>query len=824
MVQQIISGKASGSFAVSVSNESESGNHFHSELELLYLLRGSVTFHLGDAHYSLKARDFIFANPYEIHSIGQVSDDCCYMHVQIQESRLRYLFSTSDMLMFTWQESLNNREGQLYREIAGAVRGIVLEGTMQETGYVAKMYRELVRILIALNQWCRKASAGGRGGKKSMNQQQKSCEIMDYINNHYMEQISLKTISTALFLSPPYISRIFKESFQIGVLEYINRLRVQKSIFALCHSNAYIADIAEDCGFTNAKTYSRIFQKEMGIPPTDYRKQYSCEGPSAQPLFTPMKSDFLQLLDITSDGDFFTAGSEYAASLPVKFDFTVGHAPQKRHPWNKILYAGAAELLLHHTAQRAVLRAVKDFGVEYIRFTGAFSDSLQTYQEDEDGNPRYFWSLLDEVLNFITCHKVKPFIGLGFMPEKLAAADTPSPYHRKVNTSGPKSYEKWEKYLKAFLHHLVLLFSYEAVCTWRFEFWNDPTLPDVFWQDSQQAFREFFLASYRAFRAVLPDGQFGSPGFAYIERYTEAGRFLDFCVKNKVRFDFLCMHLYELTDPRNPGAEKLNQLADLQKSGCRGSRFVEDAVNAFQAAAARAGCTAPIAITEWNVSPYFHDLSRDTAFMGGYIADTINRLPACVESISFWSLTDFTGEHSLRQDIFSGELGQRTFNDLAKPAYLTFLLLRRMQGDVLESGDGYCVTRSGYGCHILLYNYSFFSEDFLQGKSRPLSRKDRYQIFEAGRQKSFILDLALEPGSYRIERHVLDREHGSIYDGWVRMGAPDFIDRICYDYLNKLAYPDVNIQYKNIHGSLVFSEQVPQHGILLLSLIRLGGE
>ncbi len=824
MLQQVISGMASCPFVVNISNESENGNHFHSELELIFLLRGRVTYLIGESRYDLKARDFIFANPYEIHSISLASDDCCYVHFLIQESRLRYLFASSDMLTFTWQESLNNRKGTVYQEIAAAVRTIVIEGANQEAGYLAKAYRELIRILIALNQCCRQTSVKDRGGKKSLNQQRKSCEIMDFINSHYMEQISLNTISKALYLSPPYISKIFKENFQTGVLEYINRLRVQKSIVPLCSSNAYIADIAEDCGFTNAKTYSRIFQKEMGVSPTDYRKQHSNEEKSAQPLFSSIKADIVQLFDLDSEGGFFPAGSEGDVSLPVKFDFTVPHDTQKRHPWNKILYAGTAELLLHHTARQTVLRAVKDFDVEYIRFMGALSDGLQIYQEDENGNPRYFWMLLDEVLYFITDHKVKPFIGLGYMPKKLAAADTPSPFHWGANTSGPKSYEKWENYLKAFLQHLVQLFSYEEVCTWRFEFWNDPSLNGTFWHDSQHAFREFFMVSYQAFRAVLPDGQFGSPGFVNLDEYQEAESFLAFCVKRHVRFDFLCMHLFELTDPRNPGLEKLNVFRTHQKSVHHGSRFVAESVNTFRAAADRAGCTAPIAITEWNVSPYFHDLSRDTSFMSAYILDTINRLPECVESISFWSLTDFTGEHSPHQDIFSGELGQRTVNDLAKPSYLTFKLLKRMQGNVLESGECYCITRSNRGCHITLYNYSFYNADFLNGKSRPLARKDRYQIFEAGQQKRFILDLTLEPGHYRIERHTLDREHGSIYDGWIRMGAPEFIDTTCYAYLNKIAYPDISIQYKNIHGNLIFSEQVPQHGVLLLSLIRLGDE
>lgn len=824
MLQQIIGSKALCPFVASISNESECGNHFHSELELIFILRGRITYLLGDSHYNLKARDFIFANPYEIHSISFVSDECCYVHFLIQESRLRHLFSSPDMLTFTWQESLNNRKGKLHQEIADAVRAIVMEGTNQERGYVAKVYQELIRMLIALNQWCRHTSTADRGGRKAMNQQQKSCEIMDYINSHYMEQISLNTISKALYLSPSYISKIFKENFQVGVLEYINRLRVQKSIVTLCNSNAYIADIAEDCGFTNAKTYSRIFQKEMGVSPTDYRKQHSSEEKSAEPLFTPVRTDVVQLFDLGTEGDFFPTGSERDVSLPVKFDFTAPHSTKKSPPWNKILYAGTAELLLHQTAQQTVLRAIKDFDVEYIRFMGTFSDGLQTYQEDDSGNPRYFWMLLDEVLHFITDHKVKPFIGLGYMPKKLAAVNTPSPFHWGANTGGPKSYKKWTNYLKAFFQHLVQMYSYEVVCTWRFEFWNDPILDGVFWHDSEQAFREFFLVSYQAFREILPDGQFGSPGFINLDEYQKAENFLGFCMKHKVRFDFLCMHLFELTDSRNPGQEKMNEYRIRQKSAHHGSSFVVESVNAFRAAADRVGCTAPIVITEWNVSPYFHDLSRDTAFMSAYIFDIMNRLPDCVASISFWALTDFTGEHSPQQDIFSGELGQRTVNDLAKPSYLAFMLLKRMQGNILESGDSYCITQSNHGCHIVLYNYCFYNEDFLSGRNRPLSRKDRYQIFENGHQKIFLLDLTLEPGRYRIERHILDREHGSIYDGWIRMGAPEFIDTTCRAYLNKIAYPDMNIQYKNIHGSLVFSEQVPQHGVLLLSLIRLGDE
>lgn len=822
MIQNILPRTIAYPFSAEISNEAEDENHFHSELEFIFLLRGSVSYFLGDNRYKLRAKDFIFANPYETHAIRAVSDDGCYVHILIQESRLRPLFSASRMMSFSWQETLNNRNNPLYQILAEAVRSIVIAGNNQDADFPAKAYQQILRILIAMSENCPQQKEEGRRGLKSQNQHQKSCEIMDYINSHYTEDISLNVISQALYLSPPYISKIFKESFQVGVLEYINRLRIQKSMVLLCSSNSYIADIAQECGFATANTFARIFQKETGVTPTDYRRQHSDEDHQEQPLFSSGKQEFLALLDLGSEGDFYSASSEREASLSVSFDFTAKHRLKKPRPWNKVIYAGTAELLLHRSAQESVKQAIRDFEVEYVRFVAPFADSVQSYQEDPDGNPRYFWALLDEVLHFICDNKAKPFIVLGYMPQKLAANTPPSPFHWAANTSAPKSNEKWCAYLTAFFRHIVQMFSYEEICTWRFEFWNDPAMSGVFWHESLEAFQEFFLVSYRTFRAVIPDGQFGSPSFMYFDAYKQAGEFLRFCKQKNVRLDFLCLHMFELTDPKNPETNCMNNFIEHQISKHHGSQFVVESYNAFQTMAQQIGYSVPILITEWNVSPYSQDLSRDTAFMAAYIMDTMNRLPESVASISFWSLTDFTTDFIPNQAIFTGELGMRTINNLPKSSYLAFKLMKRMQGNVLETGDGYCFTRSKHGYHIALYNYSFYNNDYLQGTSRPLSRKDRYQIFNSQPPKKFYLHLTLQPGKYRIERHILDREHGSIYDGWVRMGAPEIIDRVSLGYLNKIAYPEMSIQYKDIQGTLVFSEQVQQHGIMLLSLIRLG--
>lgn len=823
MIQSILPKSVTCPFSIEVSNEAENENHFHSELELVFLLRGTMTYLSGNNRYKLRTKDFIFANPYENHTIRTVSDDGCYVRILIQESRLRPLFSASKTMTFEWQESLNNRTNPLYQEIADGFCKIMLASANPDAVFSAKVYQQVLRMLVAIWQHCPAPADIGKDGHKSQNLHHKSCEIMDYINSHFAEEISLNSISQALFLSPPYISKIFKENFDVGVLEYINRLRVQKAMVLLCTSNSYISDIAQECGFATTNTFSRLFLKETGLTPSDYRRQHTEEEkPENAPLFLDTHQDYLSLLDLGSEADVYSAASEHGSACSVSFDFTQDHRLQKPRPWNKVLYAGTAELLIHRSAQETVQQAIKDFEVEYVRFVAPFADSMQSYDEDANGNPRYFWGLLDEVLHFLLENKVKPFIVLGYMPQKLAASATPSPFHWAANTGAPKSMEKWTKYLTVFLRHIVHLFSYEEVCSWRFEFWNDPAMEGVFWHGSQESFQSFLLSSYKAFRSALPDGQFGSPSFTNYNHYRQAADLLGFCKQNHVKFDFLCLHSFELTDPKNPGDEGMNRFGKYQVSDYHGAQFVAESFKEFQALAAQAGYTVPIYITEWNVSPYSHDYSRDTAFMAAYIMETINSLPEAVASISFWSLMDYTTDFNPNQSVFTGEFGMRTTGSLPKSSYLAFRLLKWMQGNVIETGDGYRITKSKYGLHIAMHNYSFFNEDFLSGTSRPLSRTDRYQIFDSRPPKKFYLNLTLRPGRYRIERYILDREHGSIYDGWIRMGAPEFIDKACFNYLNKIAYPEMSIQYKDIQGKLVFAEQVPQHGVMLLSLIRLG--
>lgn len=72
--------------------------------------------------------------------------------------------------------------------------------------------------------------------------------------------------------SQNYLSRLFRQQFNMTPTEYINKLRVEKAMQMLCNTNVKIVDIALLCGFGSLSNFYEFFKKHVGITPREYRK------------------------------------------------------------------------------------------------------------------------------------------------------------------------------------------------------------------------------------------------------------------------------------------------------------------------------------------------------------------------------------------------------------------------------------------------------------------------------------------------------------------------------------------------------------------------
>lgn len=113
--------------------------------------------------------------------------------------------------------------------------------------------------------------------KKVYNFNNKSIKLvlrkaMDYILEHYNEQVTLNEVSEHTFVSTYYISRIFKKELGKNFVDYLNEIRIDKAKELLKDIRYKTYEIAEKVGIQDAHYFSKLFRKYEGVTPTEYRE------------------------------------------------------------------------------------------------------------------------------------------------------------------------------------------------------------------------------------------------------------------------------------------------------------------------------------------------------------------------------------------------------------------------------------------------------------------------------------------------------------------------------------------------------------------------
>lgn len=98
-------------------------------------------------------------------------------------------------------------------------------------------------------------------------------KIMNYLRNHYSEDITLNRIAEELFLNPTYISRLVKEQTGKNYIELVMEMRIDRAVELLKNTDMYVYEIAEKVGYKNLKYFYRVFRKIEGKSPRDYRSE-----------------------------------------------------------------------------------------------------------------------------------------------------------------------------------------------------------------------------------------------------------------------------------------------------------------------------------------------------------------------------------------------------------------------------------------------------------------------------------------------------------------------------------------------------------------------
>lgn len=98
-------------------------------------------------------------------------------------------------------------------------------------------------------------------------------EIKFYLDMKYSEKIKLQDVAQKFGIHPNYMTRIFHEKYGISPKQYLMDIKSKKACRLLTTTELSLSVIASSLGFDDQLAFSRFFKKEVGISPTEYRKQ-----------------------------------------------------------------------------------------------------------------------------------------------------------------------------------------------------------------------------------------------------------------------------------------------------------------------------------------------------------------------------------------------------------------------------------------------------------------------------------------------------------------------------------------------------------------------
>ncbi|WP_340396864.1 AraC family transcriptional regulator [Paenibacillus sp. FSL E2-0202] len=251
--------------------------HYHDAYEILYLISGDFYYFIGDRTYQVAGGTLLFMDIHEMHKL--VNSGCnMYERVTLlfKKEFLQHFCTGSQceelLELFKSDYRALKMTGMDQYFIEQLFQKMIQEGKKQDRGYEQYQQILLVELLLYLNR--KLFDSRVASFVESNRTHKKVLDIVNYVNQHYMEPLKLCEISRQFEISSSYLCRTFKESTGFSFIEYINNIRIKKARDLLVGSSFNVTEIAGMVGFDNTSHFGRTFKLIMGISPLCFRKQF----------------------------------------------------------------------------------------------------------------------------------------------------------------------------------------------------------------------------------------------------------------------------------------------------------------------------------------------------------------------------------------------------------------------------------------------------------------------------------------------------------------------------------------------------------------------
>ena len=258
-------------------------SHWHEFLELILVKKGCLKVILRNMSVNLAEGELLAVLPGELHSTESKDnkllefvcitfDTRIFINSFYENSEIAVIysfFSNYQMPGFYLYNSNDVKKGQIPK----LMNNILLENKNRKTGYVFSIVTDLAKISLWL---LRNHGQNGTSATEAENKvlYARILKLFEIIRAKYNTNISTGEIADMMSMSKSHFCSFFKKVTGSGFRVYLQSQRITEAIKLLYLTDYNVSEIASIVGYNDVNFFVRIFKKQMGIPPLQYRKKY----------------------------------------------------------------------------------------------------------------------------------------------------------------------------------------------------------------------------------------------------------------------------------------------------------------------------------------------------------------------------------------------------------------------------------------------------------------------------------------------------------------------------------------------------------------------
>lgn len=247
--------------------------HYEHTYQVIFLLQGKIQYQVGEKQYEVSKGGMILLNSLEEHTLKVLEYPYERYIIQINPLVFQKEINAPEIISIFVKRSeefshLLTLTDPIWNYLYDVIRE--MENEYREKRLYWEMYigAELRRMFLTIFRECEEILRAVRVDASASI----AYKVLNYLDHHYTEDISVAEIASQFFLNKHYIAHVFKSETGYSPMEYVISLRMSRAKALLSGTIRSVSEVSAECGYTDFNHFSKLFKKYVGMSPSQFGK------------------------------------------------------------------------------------------------------------------------------------------------------------------------------------------------------------------------------------------------------------------------------------------------------------------------------------------------------------------------------------------------------------------------------------------------------------------------------------------------------------------------------------------------------------------------